>query len=191
MIQAKALLLFLAGALSPQADDPYQSALVAAVHHFAQKGSLDHLKAILDKHPHLVDALEPFPPRHKPLSTEGYTPLDWAASFGYEEVVGYLLRRGAKVNAADNMGWTPLHLASLHGHVDVVKRLVEHGADVNARTKAIPESSGVQPGSPPADSASPPEPPKKYPAIPSRTPLEWALAKKQTKVADYLKSLKK
>jgi ankyrin repeat protein len=191
MIPAKVLLLLLAGALPSPGDDPYQAALIAAVHHFARDGSLGHLEAILDKHPDLVDARESFPSGHKPLSTDGYTPLDWAAHFGHPEVAGYLLRRGAKVNAADSDGQTPLHLASKRGHLGVVRLLVEHGADTAARTQAIPESSGVFPGAPPADPSSPSAPPKKYPAIPSRTPLEWAVAMNQTQVVDYLKSLNK
>ncbi len=188
MLPVKILLLILTGGMSPPDTDPYESALVAAVHHFAREGSLGHLKAILDRYPQLVDALEPFPEGHKPYATEGYTPLDWAARAGHTAVVEYLIRRGAKVNAADNDGWTPLHLAARHGHLEVVKLLVEHGADIHAKTEAIPESAGFAAGAPVADPALRREPATKYPAIPSRPPLEWAAAMKHAKVVEYLKS---
>src|SRR4051812_43062049 len=85
MLLAQMLLpLVLAAGPSARGEDPYESALTAAVHHFVRQGQLEHLKAILDKHPRLVDALEPFPPGHKPYANEGYTPLDWAASKGHE-----------------------------------------------------------------------------------------------------------
>jgi ankyrin repeat protein len=184
-------LLLLVAAAPSRAADTYESALIAAVHHFAREGSLDHLRAILDRHPNLVDALEPIPPVHKPFGTEGYTPLAWAARSGNTPVAAYLIGRGAKVNAADGLGWTPLHLGALAGHLDVVKLLVENGADTGAKTAAIPESSGVLPGSPPSVPGSPAEPPKTYPAIPARTPLEWAVEKKQAEVVAYLRSLKK
>ena len=191
MLGVKIILLVLAsGAPSPGAD-PYELALVAAVHHFAREGSLDHLKAILDKHPRLVDREEPFPPGHKPYATEGYTPLDWAAARGHLEVADYLIRRGAKVNVADGTGWTPLHLAARAGHLDLVKLLVKHGADLEARTLALPEtSSNSLPGSPPTLPGTRESSPKKFPAIPSRTALDWAAAMKHRDVVEYLKSTK-
>src|SRR5262249_52015545 len=44
----------------PEETDPFQAALVAAVHHFAEDGELDHLRAVLDKYPKLVDAKQTF-----------------------------------------------------------------------------------------------------------------------------------
>ena len=53
----------------------------------------------------------------------------------------------------------------------------------------MPEtSSDALPGSPAGGAAGPP---KIYRAIPSRTPLDWAVAMGHAKVADYLKSAKK
>jgi ankyrin repeat protein len=89
------------------------------------------------------------------------------------------------------MGWTPLHLAAREGHLEVVKLLVEHGADLTATTQAIAESTGAAPGAPPADPTRPPEPTRTYPAIPRRTPLDWALAMDRAEVVQYLRSLKK
>src|SRR3954466_5146203 len=125
MLIVRVVLLLLVGASQPRKPDPYESALVAAVHHFTREGDLEHLRAILDKHPNLVDALVSFPEGHKPSSTEGYTPLDWAALYDRPAVAEYLIQRGAKVNQADYAGWTPLHLAARQGHLQVVKVLVE------------------------------------------------------------------
>jgi ankyrin repeat protein len=191
MLPIRVVFLLLAATAPSRAADPYESALIAAVHHFARVGNLDHLRAILDRHPNLVDSLETFPPSHKPTAMEGYTPLACAARSGHTPVAAYLIGRGAKVNAADGLGWTPLHLAALAGHLDVVKLLVENGADTEAKTAAIPESSGALPGSPPSVPGSPAEPPKTYPAIPARTPLDWAVEKKHAEVVAYLRSLKK
>lgn len=187
------LLLLLAGGLQAEDADaaPYESALAAAVHHFAREGDLVHLGAILDKHPKLTDAIEPLRAGRKPSSSDGYTPLDWAARSGHAAVVCDLIRRGAEVNAADGGGWTPLHLAAREGHLDVVKLLVKHGADVTLRTHTVAESSVVQPGAPAADPTSPAEHAKKYPAVPGRTPLEWAVAMNRAKVVEYFRSLNK
>ncbi len=192
MLCTTMILLLLAGDLRIQATDPYESALAAAIHHFAREGNLDHLKAILEKHPRLVNVAEPFPPGHKPYATEGYSPLDWAAVRGHTAVADYLIRRGANVNAVDGAGWTPLHLAAREGHLELVKLLVKCGADVGAKTEALPESSSnYEPGSPPVVPGEPIRPPVRYPAIPSRTALDWADAKRHTNVVEYLKSLRK
>ena len=90
MLYAKILVLLLAGGLSFEDADPYESALTAAIHHFARQGNLDHLKAILEKDPGLVDATEPLPPVHEPSGTESYTPLDWADAMRHAHIVEYL-----------------------------------------------------------------------------------------------------
>ena len=169
----------------PEGTDPYQSALIAAVHHFARDGQLDHLKAILEKNPDLVDSLERFRHDHKPSWPDLFTPLQHAAYFGQEEIAAYLIRRGADVNVASGLGWTSLHLAARRGRLEIVKLLVEHGANVDAKTVAIPERFEVPPSSPKGAR------PQTFPAVPSRTPLDLAVAEKRTEVVNYLKSLKK
>lgn len=182
--------LIIVGAGPAEPTDPYQSAVVAALNHFAREGDLEYVRAIVKKHPDLVDASETPRPERKPLSTDGYSPLHWAARMGHIEVVDYLAKRGANINVRDNDGWTPLHLAAQHGHLDVVKLLVARGADVCAKTDPQPETSDPVPGSPPREPGKPEPPPRKYPAIPARTALDWAVAAKQTDVVNYLRSLK-
>lgn len=81
----------------------------------------------------------------KPTNGDGYyTPLQTAARHGQDEVVAFLIKTGADVNAADGYGYTPLHLTAERGYLDIVKRLVRAGANVEAKTKAVP--GGVVPG---------------------------------------------
>jgi hypothetical protein len=166
-------------------DDAFQAALVAAVHRFAEDGELDHLRAVLNKYPRLVNAKQTSRTGRKPSWTDDYTALHRAAERGHEEVVGFLIKKGADVNATANFGWTPLHVAAQRGALSAVKRLVKAGAKVDARTVAVPAKVGVPPGS------SPEERPRKIPAIPSLTPLEMAKEAKHPEVVEYLKAVGK
>ncbi|HJQ25317.1 MAG TPA: sigma-70 family RNA polymerase sigma factor [Blastocatellia bacterium] len=68
-------------------------------------------------------------------SPEGFTPLMLAAHFGHAETVGFLIARGANVNAVarHEMRVTALHAALFGRQVETARRLVEAGADVNAQ----------------------------------------------------------
>ena len=87
------------------------------------------------------------------------TPLHDAASRNCTNVIGVLLRAGAKVDAKDQAGETPLHVAAQEGNSEAVTMLVQAGAKVNARDK------------------------KGY------TPLKRALLYEQTAVAQLLRGL--
>jgi ankyrin repeat protein len=165
----------------PEAADPFRDALVASIHHFAEDGKLTHLQAILDRYPKLLDAKRA-QELGKPSHGDGYTPLQTAARHGRDEVVAFLIKKGAEVNAADGDGYTPLHLAAEGGHLDVVKRLVRAGAKVEAKTTALP--GGFFPGGPRN------EPPQKYDPIPARTALQIAEDRKHTAVVEFLKTVK-
>ena len=58
-----------------------------------------------------------------------------ASLAGRTEMVGYLLKRSAKVDGRTSDGWTSVMYASGGGHPDTVKVLLEAGAEVNLRTK--------------------------------------------------------
>jgi len=59
------------------------------------------------------------------------TPLHWAASKGYNDIVRLLQGEfSMDVNAKNLSGLTPLHLAAENGDVEVVKQLLCLGADV-------------------------------------------------------------
>lgn len=87
----------------------------------------------------------------KARDEEGLTPLHCAAYMGHEEVVAFLLARGAEVNARmvpdprpEQIAWrhdlgfrlapgvTPLHEAVIGGNPNVVGLLIAHGAKVDA-----------------------------------------------------------
>jgi ankyrin repeat protein len=64
---------------------------------------------------------------------DGGTSLQWAAWYGYDEIVSILLGHGANVNAVDGTTRrTALHEAAEHGNLSTVKILLENGADVDA-----------------------------------------------------------
>ena len=69
---------------------------------------------------------------------DGQTPLHLAAIYNQTNTAILLIRRGAKVNAADRSGFTPLHVAALRGAADVAEILLNHKADLNQQ---MPEPS--------------------------------------------------
>ena len=68
------------------------------------------------------------------VDSNGRTPLFWAASLGYVDVVELLLKHTVDgvapvdVNQKNNDWITPLMYAAANGHVEVVKLLLKHGA---------------------------------------------------------------
>jgi ankyrin repeat protein len=79
----------------------------------------------------------------------GVTPLHHAAEGGLKETVGFLLAKGAEVNAkttgprerryethSERVGTTPLHMAAASGDANTVKVLLAHGAELEARDQA-------------------------------------------------------
>lgn len=67
-------------------------------------------------------------------SKDGQTPLHKACSSGNSEIVKFIIRRGAGVDARDFLGNTPLHVACSTRNEGAVKLLIEGGADVNQMT---------------------------------------------------------
>ena len=63
---------------------------------------------------------------------DGVTALWGAALAGREEIVSYLLDRGANVNPkTDGQHWTPLRIACKLGHIEVVKSLLTNKTAAN------------------------------------------------------------
>src|SRR5438034_2441930 len=59
---------------------------------------------------------------------DGWTPLHWAASNGYEGAVKLLIDKDASMAAQDsNHKWTALHWAAFKGHEAVVTELLKRG----------------------------------------------------------------
>ena len=61
------------------------------------------------------------------------TPLHYATSRNHREIVKFLIRRNADINAVNINGQTPLHYALEYGNAELFLRLLDAGADVNAR----------------------------------------------------------
>jgi ankyrin repeat protein len=156
-------------------DDAFQSALIAALHHFANAGDLDHLKAVLEKYPRLVNAKRPQAGKDE---TGKYTALHHAVAEGHIEVVKYLLSHGADIEADGGHGWRPLHLAASNDDLRIVQILVEKGADIGAKTDFIPEQAGA--------GNAVDDPVTKEPAIPSKTAIQIAQEHKHEAIAKYL-----
>uniref|UniRef100_A0A8C6MKV7 Ankyrin repeat and sterile alpha motif domain containing 6 n=1 Tax=Nothobranchius furzeri TaxID=105023 RepID=A0A8C6MKV7_NOTFU len=66
---------------------------------------------------------------------EGNTALQFASASGHENLVRFLLRKGASVDSRNNCGWTPLMQAARSGHLTVAHILLENGADKNGRNR--------------------------------------------------------
>jgi ankyrin repeat protein len=67
-----------------------------------------------------------------PVSGDGWSPLEYGAFAGQSEIVGYLLSKGAPIDAKAPNGQTPLMLAAGEGQIAVVKLLITAGADLVA-----------------------------------------------------------
>ncbi len=65
------------------------------------------------------------------INLYGWSPLAYAAFNGHHDVVDYLLKHGAKVDAKSENGSTAIFYAARFGHVSVVKLLLEHKADLD------------------------------------------------------------
>lgn len=87
------------------------------IHTAAENGDLELVKKLISENPKLVDA----PDR------EGKTPLHYAAAKGNLEVVEFLVKNGANVNARNSSGITPLYLAKGFGKKAVAEFLEKHG----------------------------------------------------------------
>ncbi|UCH62364.1 MAG: ankyrin repeat domain-containing protein [Fidelibacterota bacterium] len=61
------------------------------------------------------------------------------------EIVDFLLKQGADVNAKDEDGWVPLHYAALRGSAAVVRNLLDAGAEVNERCECLNDKRGWTP----------------------------------------------
>lgn len=62
---------------------------------------------------------------------DGYTSLHWACKIGAMEIVQFLIKAGANINARSEIGRAPINMASFNGFADIVQLLIDKGANVN------------------------------------------------------------
>jgi ankyrin repeat protein len=102
-------------------------ACAAEIHEAAGEGDLAKIKALVSEDSNLIHS----------KNERGSTPLHSASFGGHAEVVGFLVDKGADIEAVNGGGFTPLQLASYGGHREVVKLLLDKGADINAVNKRM------------------------------------------------------
>ena len=80
-----------------------------------------------------------------PKLTSGNTPLSVASAHAQEDLVRFLLKRGASLELSNAHGWTPVMHAARHGHAGVVQTLVNNKADLRvlSHVGASPLHCGV------------------------------------------------
>ncbi|WP_257670612.1 ankyrin repeat domain-containing protein [Parapedobacter tibetensis] len=93
------------------------------IHEAAAAGLLEQVQAMVENTPSLLDE----------VSDHGFTPLGIATHFGNEDVVHFLLAKGADANVQSQNGYNvyPLHTAIGSGFEHIAKMLMEAGAEVN------------------------------------------------------------
>ena len=65
---------------------------------------------------------------------DGRTPLCMAAAYGDEDMIRFLIRRGAHPTTVAEYRATALHYAAAHGHLDAARLLISRGARIDAKT---------------------------------------------------------
>ncbi len=115
-----ASLLLLAGCAGVQSVQ--LSGPAAALHDASQSGNLEEVRAIVTAQPALLDS----------KGVGGNTPLEWAAFNGHLELVQYLVRQGADIEARNGDGYRALHAAAIINHEEIARFLIEEGADIEA-----------------------------------------------------------
>ena len=66
-----------------------------------------------------------------------WTPLHYAIDQGHINVVNFLIKNGANINAKTKSNSNPLHFASQNGNLEIVTLLVEKGTVINEQDTSI------------------------------------------------------
>lgn len=90
----------------------------------AEKGKLGVIENLLKESPDLIQVQD----------RDGYTPLHRACYSNHPDIVEFLLKHGADVEARTCDGWTPLHSACKWNHFDCADLLLDYGSDINSLT---------------------------------------------------------
>lgn len=66
------------------------------------------------------------------VSEDNLSPLHWAASMGFNDIINLLLNYGANRNKVGQNNWTALHLAVINGRLETVRILIRQNLDIDA-----------------------------------------------------------
>ncbi|CAF1612842.1 unnamed protein product, partial [Didymodactylos carnosus] len=91
----------------------------------AESGSFDILKLLVENGLDVNYKIE------GKGETAGRTPLFCACAKGYQNIVQYLIQKGADVNGTEKSGLSCLHIASAMDHGETVRILCENGANID------------------------------------------------------------
>lgn len=121
-LDSRYIFLLLMLAKKSKAKDEKEKRKAIAMHDAIRRGSFSEIKKLLRKIP--VDS----------TNSAQQTPLHTASIEGQIQVISYLLKKNAYVNARDRDGWTPLHCACHSGHLKIVEILIANNAEVCVET---------------------------------------------------------
>lgn len=91
------------------------------IHYSASRGYTQHVLALLDSDPDLLDI----------PNSLGNTVLHLAVINGHQDLLAALLRANVNVDQLTRAKDSVLHLAAKNRHMDIAKKLMEEGVDIN------------------------------------------------------------
>ena len=121
-VQMVALLFEKGAIITPTLNNTQQ-----VIHLFASNGLLNHVKTLIERHPEQINV----------KNSNNETPLALAASKGHQDIVKFLISKGADINVATTQGYyqkndlSALDMAIIGGHVDTIFILNNMGAIAN------------------------------------------------------------
>ncbi|MGB3863083.1 MAG: ankyrin repeat domain-containing protein, partial [Candidatus Aminicenantaceae bacterium] len=95
------------------------------IHEAVQQGDISKTQNLIAKDPSVLNS----------KTEDGRTPLHVAVMGGHKELVEYLIREGANIDAPDKEGRTPLLNAIMLKKPDLAHRLIKLGADVKIKSE--------------------------------------------------------
>ena len=94
-------------------------------------GELTEIQEMLARNPGAIESRDGL----------GKTPLFFAVTYGREDMMDFLIERGADVNAHDNTVLTPLHVAAFMSRPACAEKLLKAGARIDATDNSDNPSS--------------------------------------------------
>ena len=97
------------------------SSTTSTFHDYVEQGDLNQVKQMVEKNQQLVNQGD--------AGRANTKPLHLASRRGFLELVNYLVKEGADVNARGAWELTPLHYTAVFDQPSITSSLLNHGAD--------------------------------------------------------------